>query len=366
MTLQGKGFMIWQIPRCEGGNASQIASIAQAAGLTHVLIKIADGVNPYNLDSVTKVDLVQPVASALRARGIRVWGWHYVYGYNPLGEARIAVQRTKQLNLDGYVIDAEGEYKLPGRAQAARSFMTELRAGIPDKPVALCSYRFPSYHPQLPWKEFLEKCDFNMPQVYWQSAHNPGAQLQRCVREFQAMTPFRPITPTGPVYRNYGWEPTPAEIQEFLRTTRELKLSAANFFSWEYGRTILKPLWDTIAAFPWDIAPTLPGFPERYFEALNSRDPARVVAVYKKNAVHITATRTIQGTESLQAWYNTLLTTTLPGATFRLTGTSGSGPVRHFTWTATSTRGKVENGSDTIGIHNDKIGYHYSVFTVQP
>jgi hypothetical protein len=43
-----------------------------------------------------------PLAAALRARGISGLGWHYVYGYNPGAEAKIAVQRVKELGLDGY------------------------------------------------------------------------------------------------------------------------------------------------------------------------------------------------------------------------------------------------------------------------
>jgi hypothetical protein len=53
MALQGKGFMIWKIPSCEGGSASQIASQAKLAGLTHVLIKIADGITAYNVNKDT-------------------------------------------------------------------------------------------------------------------------------------------------------------------------------------------------------------------------------------------------------------------------------------------------------------------------
>ncbi len=101
MAISGKGMMIWKIPSCEAGNATQIASVAKAAGFTHVLIKIADGIYSYNVNNTTKVDLAPPVVSALRAQGIQVWGWHYVYGNNPVGEAQIAVKRTKALGLMG-------------------------------------------------------------------------------------------------------------------------------------------------------------------------------------------------------------------------------------------------------------------------
>ena len=71
MALTGKGMMIWKIPSCEEGNPSKIASVAKAAGFTHVLIKIADGTYSYNINRTTNIDLVPPVVSALKAQGLR-------------------------------------------------------------------------------------------------------------------------------------------------------------------------------------------------------------------------------------------------------------------------------------------------------
>ena len=103
MSLQGKGFFLWKIKNCEGGNADRIAKKAKKAGLSHVLIKIANGIYSYNYDWNLKIDLVSPVVKALRSKGIQVWGWHYVYGNQPLSEARIAVRRIQELDLDGYL-----------------------------------------------------------------------------------------------------------------------------------------------------------------------------------------------------------------------------------------------------------------------
>jgi len=364
MALQGKGMMIWQIARCESGNATAIANAAQAAGLTNVLIKIADGTYSYNIDKTTKVDLVPAVVQALRSKGIQVWGWHYIYGYNPSGEAQIAIQRVKQFSLDGYVIDAESEFKLAGRDTAAKTYMSELRRGLPNTPIALCSFRFPTLHPQLPWKEFLDKCDLNMPQVYWQAAHNPGAQLRRSVREFQAMSPSRPIIPTGPIYKAGDWMPTPADTVEFLDTARALNLESVNWFEWYYARTIMKPVWDTIAAYPWPPYPTPIDMPQQYINALNARDPNRVAALYTPTGIHITAAQSVQGTAAIRNHYSTLLNQTLPNATFSLTGSTVIGNSRHFTWTANSNIGKVKNGSDTFGMVEGSIAYHYSYYSV--
>lgn len=362
MTLQGKGFFIWQIPNCENGDPQAIARLAREAQLSHVLIKIADTIYSYNI--YAGVDRAPAVVAALREQGIQVWGWHYVKGDDPLGEANKAVSRVKELNLDGYVIDAEAEYKQPGKASAASRFMNELRSGLPHTPVALSSYRYPSYHPRLPWREFLEKCDYNMPQVYWMNAANPGDQLNRSVREFQALAPFRQIIPTGSAFKERGWGPKSGEVVEFLQAAQSLNLPAVNLYSWDSCRTFLPELWEPICSYPWDVTPQSPDITAHFIGALNTRDPAQVAALYNATALHVTGEQTIQGQAAIQAWYQALFSEMLPEAVFTLTGFSGSGNSRHFTWTATSSRGTVQDGTGTLGLVDEKVVYHFSFFTV--
>jgi hypothetical protein len=136
----GKGWFIWQIARCEGGDPQAIAVKAKEAGCTHVLLKVAERNFAFGFDQF-KRDLVPPVAAALRAQGIEAWGWHYVYGDQPLKEAEVAVSRTRELGLAGYVINAEIEYKHPAKFAAARQYMRALRQGLPDTP-SNCRGRF--------------------------------------------------------------------------------------------------------------------------------------------------------------------------------------------------------------------------------
>lgn len=359
---QGKGFFIWRIPNCEKGDAQRIADLAHEAQLTHVLIKVAESNHSYNV--YEGVDLVPAVARKLQERGIDVWGWHYIRGENPIGEANKAIERVQTLQLDGYVLDAEGPYKQRGKAAPAKKFMTRLREGLPDTPVALSSYRFPSYHPQLPWREFLEGCDFVMPQVYWMFSHNAGEQLARCVREFQAMTPTRPIIPTGAAFKEHGWKPTTAEIVDFLETAQRLNLPAANLYSWDSCRANLLDIWKVIHDYDWFPEATPGDITAQYIEVLNTKDPDQIVKLYNPNAVHITAARTVQGYKAMGIWYQALFFSLLPNANFTLTGYSGTGSSRHLTWTATSDMGAVHNGNDIFGLYKGKITYHYSFFTI--
>ena len=363
MPLQGKGFFIWRISDCERGDINAIADLAEQAGFTHLLIKIADRTYSYNVTN-TGVDLVPPLARLLHDRGLQAWGWHYLYGDDPVGEANTAIQRVRQTGVDGYVIDAEREYKAPGKATAAANFMNRLRQGLPNLPIALCSYRFPSYHPQLPWAAFLEKCNYNMPQVYWQSNHNPADQLTRSLNEFQNLTPFRPLIPVGSAYKVGSWAATPADVVSFMQTAQALNLEAVNFWEWAHCRTYLPEVWTAIRDYPWSSAPPTQDIAQQLIAALNGHNPERVASLYAPAAVHVSAARTVQGSEAIRLWYQTLFNQVIPNATFNLTNYTSVGTSRHLNWTASSANARVNNGSDTLAIVNGKIAYHFTSFTV--
>jgi hypothetical protein len=373
MSLYGKGWFIWQIGRCEGGAPEAIAAKAEAAGLTHVLLKVAERTFAYGLDRHGR-DLVPPVAEALRQRGLQVWGWHYVYGEKPVEVARIAVQRAAQLGLDGYVVDAEVQYRQPGRSAAARAFMSTLRAGLPgDTLVALSSFRYPSLHRQFPWQAFLEQCDLVMPQVYWEQAHNPAQQLARSVNEFgnaELVSHVRPVFPTGAAYGSGSWRSTPVDVVKFLTEAQTLGLAGANLYSWDYatspGNT---DLWEAAAQFDWttgEVSGPQDAHVAAYMEALNSGDPGRVLSLYHDDAGHVTAARTLVGRDELAAWYHELLGQKLPGAVFTTTEVAGRGNSRHFRWKAAGPTGEVVNGDDTLGLHDGRIQFHYTSFTFTP
>jgi hypothetical protein len=60
--------------------------------------------------------------------------------------------------------------------------MSAVRAGLPSTP--LPSVRSAGLlSPQLSYAAFLEKCDYNMPQVYWMKAHNPVYDLTKSFEE---------------------------------------------------------------------------------------------------------------------------------------------------------------------------------------
>ncbi len=267
--LQGKGYYVWRVADCEAGDAAAIAAKAQAAGLTHVLIKIAHGPEPYRYNISTANDRVGPLVSALRALGneFQVWGWQYTFGDDPEGDARIAVALTQQYKLDGFVINAETEYKRADGAVRATRYTQTLRqdlqaANLSDLPVALSTYRYPSYHAEFPWSVFFAACTLMMPQVYWvaRSTPDPAANLQRCLQEYRAKGWAGPIVPTGAAYDEWQyeddgskwlWSTQPDQIAAFMPAVRAADLPAVNFWCWDQAGP---ERWQTVSDFQWNPA----------------------------------------------------------------------------------------------------------------
>jgi ketosteroid isomerase-like protein len=250
----------------------------------------------------------------------------------------------KKYQMDGYVIDAEAEFEQSGRAAVATTFMTALRAGLPNTTVAICSFRWPTYHPTFPWTAFLNKCDLNMPQVYWMSQHNPAVQLDRTLTEFKAITP---------------------DEKAFLDEAKKLGMTAANFFSWDDSRKNLPDVWTTISNYSWSYnPPTVKDITQQFIDALNTKNLDTIMTLFTTQCVHIDAKATIQGTTAIRAYFSNLINNILPGATFQLGTTSGTGSTRSFAWTATSTAANVIDGSDTFGLIYNQIAYHYTFYHV--
>ena len=374
MTLQGKGFIINNLPECEAGEPGSILSAAQAAGLGHVLIKIADGENAFGMDAAGD-DHAAPVVKALQQAGIAVWGWHSVYGNDPEAEAAIAITRTRTLGLDGYAVCAADEFTRPGMANAARQLMQVVRGSL-GVPIGLSSFRFPNYHPEFPWSTFLEFCDVHMPQVTWEQAHNPVEQLTESKRQCDALPYARPFIPTGPTYSISGWNPMAEEIIEFLNAAVQLGLPAINFYDWDDCHKDQPLLWTAIAEFPWPTSvkanpPALSfnpqttvlipeSFVSQFVEALNSRQPAKVSALYDPAAIQVWADQILKGTDAIQSGYDAFFDSLPAGTVQSLTQADVEDDTRLFTWKVGPLTGKT-----TLVLKNGRIILEYT-FIYQP
>lgn len=367
MTLQGKGFFTSHLSECEGGDPASILAAALDAGLSHVIVKIADGEKALGIDG-SGIDLTATAVQALRLAGIAVWGWQTIHGKNPMAEAAIAIARMQTLGLDGYVVNPEEQYQHAGMANSAHQFMAEVRSAL-TIPIALSSHRFPDYHPDMSWSTFLEFCDLHMPQVTWESAHNAGAQMRESKRQCDALPNARPYISTGGVYPSSGWSPTTEDINDFLNTARAIGLPAVNFFDWDTCRQKLPLLWTTIADFAWPVSASTSkqvispiflrdAFLVRFLSALNSRQAVQACALYDPAAIQVWADQTLPGASAIQTGFAAFFESVPAGTIFTIDQAQSEADLRHLSWKAGSLTGK-----STFVLKNGKIILDYTFIT---
>lgn len=253
--FSGKGMWLWRL--AAAGAAESLAQLAKVSGFSHVIIKILDGVTPYNKRAVPtnlgyRDDLIPEYVSAFRRFGIRVFGYQYVYLLSPTSEGIAAKKRVETMKLDGLVCDVERECK--GKPLQTKEYLTALR-GI-NCITALSSYRYPSLHPEISWEQWIASLDVMMPQVYWQGAYNAGQQLLRSLNEYAKLTK-KPYIPTGSAYSEHGWSATPAQVQEFMDVAKRSGLTGVNFWEWVEASSIPN-MWNAISNFEWNPGPPPP------------------------------------------------------------------------------------------------------------
>ena len=237
------------------GSNEAAAQACKALGFTWICPKVSEGLILYNQRPIyvpgTSIvlrwvdDILPPFVQAFQAEGIEVWGFSWTYGVvDQAKQTERIVTRVRQLNLSGWMDDCESDWKGNYAAQA-RKFRNLLRTQLPDTPIGLTSYRYPKLHPEMPWAALSEQIDFYCPQVYWEGGHDPLVQLKRSVAEHRAIRDI-PIIPAGAAYEERGWQPTPAEVDEFHAGVIAGGYQAWLWWEWEYA--IITRLLEVIAA----------------------------------------------------------------------------------------------------------------------
>lgn len=284
--LDGKGYFVWHaekvIARRGAGSAEGAAQLALAAGIEHAIVKIADGDQPFphpNYDSGGRKEAATAaLIQALRAAGITVWGWAFVYGdgAKPEKQADIFARRAQEFGLRGLVVNAEDlgdrRWSVPGGSDRARQYMSALKgalAGTHGVTLALSSYRYLTSHPYFPFAAFMNDCDIAMPQVYWvaRSEGDAISNLRRSYEQYKEQFPSKLFIPVGAAYGEmyggatdrYFWSASPRQITRFMDQARAMGLPAVTFWSWEHALYDLgnrqyngRELWDAVAAYHYD------------------------------------------------------------------------------------------------------------------
>ena len=230
--LAGDGMWIWYVSKASGGNVKRIAGKAHRRGIETVFIKSGDGGNYWSQFSPGLV-------SALKARGLNVCAWQYVYGRGVKREADVATRAIRS-GADCFVIDAEGEYE--GRYPQASTYMIRLRNQIGlDYPVALAAFPYVDFHPAFPFSVFLGPggAQYNLPQLYWKTI---GDRVDDAFTHTYVWNRAydRAILPLGQVYLS----PKPKQIRRFRRLAISHGMEGVSWWSWQHAG---KRQWNAVS-----------------------------------------------------------------------------------------------------------------------
>src|SRR3989337_462090 len=122
-ALAGKWVWVWNWRRCDGGDPAKVAARLRTAGCHGALIKAHDG--PHWFDQGPPW---REIAAALKAEGLAIGGWAYLYGRDPAGEARLVGETVSYGGADLIVLDVEAEFE--GQPQAAQGLCRRVREAV--------------------------------------------------------------------------------------------------------------------------------------------------------------------------------------------------------------------------------------------
>ena len=228
-----KAIFSWNVPGVDGGDPIKFADHLKAAGFEAVYLKMANGAFVFK-PSVYAYPLWgenvrQALVDALRARGIKVIGWQFNYGYDIAGEAKVAIAQSKRFNVDGWVFDVESKFESqPSVITNSYALTTAYRAALPDMPLAFCSWaqwRNPTtgalWHNEKMASAFMEFCDVGMPMMYWEGSTAGSATwlLNESTRLWQNIT-NKPLIPAGRAYTGDNGTINAAAIKAFADAAR--------------------------------------------------------------------------------------------------------------------------------------------------
>lgn len=241
-ALAGKWVWVWNWRRCDGGDPQRVADRLKGAGCRGALVKAFDG--PYWFDQGLPF---RDVSRRLKARGVSVGGWGYLYGRDPAGEARRAIETAEHGEADLLMLDVESEFK--GNPDAAEEVCQRIREALgPDYPLYFSTFAIARYHRSFPYDAFRRHCTGTAPQVYWNAFRWPLEQaLGWTYEDYAAMAiPPADVFPVGGLYREgFVRYPEPDEVRDFVRDAAVRGSSGVSFWSYEH---MDETMWQAVAS----------------------------------------------------------------------------------------------------------------------
>jgi hypothetical protein len=194
----------------------------------------------------------------IKASGLKVYGYGFLYGKDPVGEGHIAISQSLALGLDGYVFDGESRFEeKPNAVGNARVVGSIFRQGCPTLPAIFCGFAMfrswtgGTWHSEALHRAFMEWCDAGMPMTYWQgeAPSRAIALLNESLRQWQTIT-NKPILPAGRAYNGDAGIARAEAMIAFDERVHELGLKGESWWSLEHVLKLDPSLWAALRSMP--------------------------------------------------------------------------------------------------------------------
>ncbi len=216
-----QGMWIWYVDHSDGGSLPSIVTRARRYGVGTLYIKAGDGGSVWSQFTEYLVD-------SLHKYGLDVCAWQFVYGDNPVAEAKVGAAAV-QRGADCLVIDAEGQYE--GKYASADRYIRALRSRIGlDFPLSLAGFPYVDYHPSFPYSVFFgpEGATYNQPQMYWKAIETSVRAVFEHTYTYNRLW-NHPVYPLGQTYGGAGRK----SIQRFRRFSDSYGGLPPSWWDWQ-------------------------------------------------------------------------------------------------------------------------------------
>jgi hypothetical protein len=179
----GKGYWVWYLSTTytnlglAQGDIDGLMQKLDDMGCDWVTVKSANGTGAW-------AQFTPELVQAAHNKGLKIFGWSYVYGDDPVNEGVAAIDSLNK-GADGFIIDAEGEFKT--KYTQATTLVNTIRGSYPNRFLAYAPYAYIQYHGTYPWIEFGSGCDRDAAVLLEDHRRDAGADGPRCELQLQLL-----------------------------------------------------------------------------------------------------------------------------------------------------------------------------------
>lgn len=236
----------WRALNLYNGQPDKFINHHKRQGYRAIFPKIGNGATPWQ-------GLSGHFDAAADA-GLNRWAWWYLKAES--NEGVEIGKHAKNLGVQLLALDVESHWERNAgvlastRKKTARDTLDQIRAAGYQGDLALCSWWHLDYHHKVPFGVFLERCDWNMPQMYWIGRFGEAGAVD-LVRESWSMYANGygfPRAFTIPVFPAFGetygkdnnwWKVTIPQMKAAVGEAEALGLGGVTWYSTDYllGKT---------------------------------------------------------------------------------------------------------------------------------